>query len=328
MSENSAMLKSLAAALFSLLVISVPAVVHAHSKTDFNSPRSAVISGDGGVPLVVQEWGNPDGVPILLLHGMGFSSVVFKNQIGELAEKARIVSFDLRGHGLSGKPWKSEDYAGWEVWARDVEAVIADRGLDRPVIVGWSFGGYVAMNYLRHCGVHCARGVVLASSLAGLVENPPPPDPADYGMPEPAGDVRSDNYHELFDGIAWTSRVMTAQPSSFSNKRLMELSMAMSPPYAKRAMMEIWLDNSDLPGHLNLPILMIHGAIDGTVTLEKVAELKAHLPDSRSILYPESGHSPFLEEPDRFNRDLLEFLAELELNTALAEGRSAAITDR
>lgn len=317
------MLKALAAS-FALVFLGWSATVHAEGKPDFNTPRSAVISGAGGVPLVVQEWGNPDGVPVLLLHGMGFSSVVFKNQIGELAENTRIVSFDLRGHGLSGKPWRTEDYAGWEIWAKDVEAVIADRKLDRPVIIAWSFGGHVAMDYLRYCGVHCARGVVLASSLAGLVENPPPPDPADYGMPEQAGDVRSDNYHALFDGIAWTSRVMTAEPSSLANKRLLELSMAMSPPYAKRAMTEIWLDNSDLPEHLDLPILLIHGAVDGTVTPEKVAQLEALLPQAQSVLYDESGHSPFMEEADRFNRDILQFIAQLSdksASTLLAESQ-------
>ena len=140
--------------------------------------------------------------------------------------------------------------------------------------------------------------------------------------------MRSQNYHEFFDGIAWTSRVMTAAPTSEADKRMMELSMAMSPPYAKQAMAGIRLDNSDMPEKLDLPVLLIHGAVDGTVTPEKIAELEARLPESRSILYPESGHSPFLEEPDRFNRDLLGFLAELQLDTAPADDKSAAMTGR
>lgn len=293
------------------IAVTTPGATHEVEHT-YDKPTASEIAGEGGIPLVVQEWGNPNGFPILLLHGMGFSSVVFKHQTGELSKRARIVAFDMRGHGLSGKPWNEDAYSGWEIWAKDVAAVIAERNLQRPLIVGWSFGGYVAIDYLRFCGSDCARGLVLASSLAGLVENPPQPDPTEFGLPDRAGDVRSNNYHELFEGIAWTSRVMTAEPPSAAAMRLKELSMAMSPPYAKNAMQKVWLKNDDLAGELDLPVLIIHGAIDGTVTRDKVEDLEALLPQARSIEYETSGHMPFMEEPQRFNRDLLQFIAELD----------------
>jgi non-heme chloroperoxidase len=275
-----------------------------------NQPTDGMIQGAGGVPISVQEWGNPEGPPILLIHGFAFSSVVWKNQIGELAKSARIVSMDLRGHGFSGKPWETEDYSGRKVWADDVAAVIEAKELDRPVIVGWSFGGNVALNYLRVYGADKSRGLVLSGTLAGLVDSPPPPNPNEFGMPEQQGDSRVDNYHSFFDNIEWTARVMSMKKPDSRELLQKQLSLAMTPPYVRRAMNGLELDNRDFAGQLDLPVLMIFGSRDGSVPASYVERAVEVLPQARSICYAGIGHSAFSERPARFNADLLAFVNE------------------
>ena len=271
-------------------------------------PHSETVIGHGGVPLVVQEWGNPKGPPVLLIHGFSFGAVSWKNQIGKIAREARIIAVDLRGHGLSGKPWDEASYDGSKIWADDIAAVLAAKGIKRPTIVGWSFGGYVAVDYLRHCGVDCASGLVLVSSLAGLVEAPPQPDPATSGMPENKGDVRADDYHALYEGIFWTARVMTAKLPSAHVELQKQLVLAMTPPYVRRAMKGKRLDNRDIAPRLNLPILIIRGGEDATIPEYTLTELEAILPDMQSTTYPGVGHSPFEEAATEFNSDLLAFV--------------------
>ena len=63
------------------------------------------VRGGGGLRLHVREWGDPQGPPIVFVHGWTQSQMCWSRQIaGPLAEDFRIVTFDLRGHGMSEKP--------------------------------------------------------------------------------------------------------------------------------------------------------------------------------------------------------------------------------
>jgi pimeloyl-ACP methyl ester carboxylesterase len=289
------------------LLLAVPAAAQ-----DLNQPKSHIVAGHGDVPLVVQEWGNREGSPILLIHGFSFGAVSFKNQLGALAETHRLIAPDLRGHGLSAKPWTADAYNRHEIWAEDIAAILKALEVERPIVVGWSFGGYVALDYLRACGAACARGLVLVGSVAGLVPSPPPPDPAKSGMPPPKGDARADNYHDFFDAADWLSRVMTAAPPSPLDKFQKQMTIAMMSPMVRRAMMGLQLDNKDLASRLDLPVLFIHGLADGSVPPPTIAAAAARLPDSRSLGYEGVGHSPFAEAPERFNADLMAFAKSLK----------------
>jgi non-heme chloroperoxidase len=137
--------------------------------------RYSVVEGHGGVPLNVVEAGNRGAPGILLIHGFAQSYLAFTHQLdSDLAESFHIVAFDLRGHGVSAKPWNSEDYVGSRIWADDVQAVIDATGLNKPVLVGWSYGGYVLADYIRHYGVANIAGASLVGSPGGLVTAPPP----------------------------------------------------------------------------------------------------------------------------------------------------------
>jgi len=115
-----------------------------HGDTSRSTAREFISAADG-VPLCVYETGNPADREILLIHEFSQSHAVFQLQFdSDLARDQFIVSFDLRGHGCSGKPWHESAFAGTRVWADDVARVIAEHGLKRLMIVGWTFGGYIA----------------------------------------------------------------------------------------------------------------------------------------------------------------------------------------
>jgi pimeloyl-ACP methyl ester carboxylesterase len=77
-----------------------------------------------------------------MIHGWSQSDLCWAKQVGGgLANRLRIVTFDLRGHGLSEKPTGPEQYADGQLWADDLAAVIEQTGLERPVLVAWSYGG-------------------------------------------------------------------------------------------------------------------------------------------------------------------------------------------
>jgi proline iminopeptidase len=102
---------------------------------------------------------------VLLSGGPGFDHTVFKPAYARLAEVAQVVHLDFRGHGRSDRG----DPARWtvEVWAEDLRGFCDTLGIDHPVVLGWSFGGMVAMAYAVRYPDHPAR-LVLQSTRARL----------------------------------------------------------------------------------------------------------------------------------------------------------------
>ena len=73
------------------------------------------ITGGGGVQLNLVETGNPNGRPILFIHGFSQSWRVWNRQLNsDLTDDCRLVAMDIRGHGLSDKP--REGYAESRLW--------------------------------------------------------------------------------------------------------------------------------------------------------------------------------------------------------------------
>ncbi len=103
-----------------------------------------------------------DKPTLLLLHGgPGFDHAGFKPAFSQLADIAQIVYYDHRGHGRSDRRPCSE----WtlDIWADDVVRLCDALGVTKPIVLGQSFGGFVAQHYLaRHPG-HASK-VILSST--------------------------------------------------------------------------------------------------------------------------------------------------------------------
>jgi pimeloyl-ACP methyl ester carboxylesterase len=105
--------------------------------------RRAEVRSDG-VRFSVREWPGPEekGRSALLLHGLASTSHIFDLIAPILARRLRVVTYDQRGHGESGKP--SAGY-GFAQVAADALSVIRTLRLKRPVVVGHSWGANVAL---------------------------------------------------------------------------------------------------------------------------------------------------------------------------------------
>ena len=139
------------------------------------------VQGGGGLRLHVREWGRPDGPPILLIHGISASHLCWARQYqSKLAKEFRLVAYDLRGHGMSQAPLEPEHYTNAKLWADDVAAIIQQLGLERPVLVGWSYGGYIICDYLRAHGQDRIGAIDFAGGATKLG-----PAAAETGSPVP-----------------------------------------------------------------------------------------------------------------------------------------------
>ena len=266
---------------------------------DPQSLRFHEVNAADGTPLNVVETGNVDAPALLLLHGFSQSYLSFYLQLNdsELTQRFRVVAFDLRGHGGSGKPWLREAYAGHRPWADDVHRVIETLKLDKPVIVGWSFGGYVAMDYIREYGASSITALALTGSHAGLIAR------ADGPRPRYEGDldVAIRNAREFM-------QLMSAKPVSDDMRDRGTYAHVMMPAYVRNAMIDKRLDNTDMLTTLPVRTLVILG--DQDASLPVIATTKI-LEANRNITVKTLsgvGHSAFIEDAASFNRELAQFV--------------------
>ena len=298
--------------LLPLVALLIAALLPRPSPADWDH---RTVEGAGGVPLNVVTAGDPASPAILLIHGFGQSHYSFVRQLNSgLAHDYFLVSFDLRGHGASGKPWATEAYGGSEVWARDVAAVIAATGLERPVVVAWSYGTMVAMDYIREFGDKGVAGIILTGGQGALKPFRMPTGDDDPDAEEFARIRELRSSPDLIDYIRAGRRViplLTASPLPEEQSELFQAIGLMLPPYVRRAMAHRRLDNQDMVGQLSLPVLFCLGEKDNPFQLNDAAELAASHDNMSLTVYEGAGHSVFVEQPERFNAELRRFAEEV-----------------
>ncbi|MGW7548836.1 alpha/beta fold hydrolase [Streptomyces sp. NPDC054770] len=266
--------------------------------------RSTTVTGADGVPLHVLDAG-PEGAPaVVLLHGFAQSARSWLPQLAA-ARSIRVVAPDLRGHGDSGKP--DDGYPDERVWADDVAAVIAGLRLESPVLGGWSYGGLVALDYLAVHGDSALSGLVTvgASLLAGV------PGAERMFGPEFVALLR-----ELTDDDPETTvtarrkllDVTVERPLAEDTAQALLDAGLRTPPRVCVALLQRPLDRSATAAGVSVPWLVVQGARDRVVLPAAAAHIAAVQPAAEVQLWEGTGHSPFLEEPDRFNEQLTAFV--------------------
>jgi non-heme chloroperoxidase len=272
--------------------------------------NARLIRSPDGVPICIFETGNPAGPPLVLVHGFSQSYAVFKLQFqSDLARDFRLLAYDLRGHGCSGKPWDTKYYTSKRI-AADMAAVLSEFKLQRPLLVGWSYGGYVIMDYVRHYGDQRIAGAILVGSNAGL-----PPPPTDPAVIERTRVMRESNRNSSPDIAAGMQnghnfvRLMTVKPAPPDMAEIMFATNQMLPAYVRRAMVERNLQNDDVIPRLRVPVLLLAGDKDLSQPAPVLAAVTAKLAQGRMVLIPDAGHATFIDAPEAFERELRQFAA-------------------
>ncbi len=259
-----------------------------------------------GVHLSAHEWGDPDGPEILFIHGMAQAHLCFARQFDSgLAERFRLVAFDLRGHGDSDKPTDPACYVEGRRWADDVAAVIEATALRRPVAIGWSLGGRVLRQYVADHGDGHLAGINIVSSRA--IE-----DPSVLGAGSLANlEKRPDDLGErIRASIVFLSACFLALPDEDD----FHLAIAYNTmvPAAVHDAIGGWRTDVESCRRalrtVTVPTLVSHGRDDRLVlpvAAEMIGEVIGH---ARLSWYDNCGHSPFYEQAERFNRELAAFV--------------------
>lgn len=271
------------------------------------------ITGGNGVPLSVGRGGNPDGPDILFIHGFSQSYLSWDMQFNsELADTYSLTVFDLRGHGASGKPADPAAYQSSQLWADDVAAIIEQEDLDNPVLVGWSWAGFIIMNYIRHYGVEDIAGINLVGANTSLQGAVPPPPPKPGQNTAWFGQMMSQDISTNLEGVTAFIDLVTVAPLPADVRQTNIVFNMMTPHYVRSAMMGYPSDNSDLAEKMTVPVLVSHGTDDLIVNYDGATAILDVLPNGTLSTYANIGHAPFMEDATRFNKELDEFVLKVQ----------------
>ncbi len=257
-----------------------------------------------GLTLAGQGWGNPAHPEILLIHGLGQSRLSWELQVAALADRFRVVAYDLRGHGDSDKPADAAAYGDGALWGDDIQAVRAAAGLRRPVLVGWSLGGLAIGHYLARHGDEAIAGVNLVTAVTRLSPELLTPVSRAY-----AGLLASPDLAVRTDAIEKFLAACFARPPAADAFRRMLVFNGMVPRAVQQGIVRIGADGLDQAFGRVERMLVTYGALDALTAPEMSRRVLDLNPRASFSLYDQAGHTPFYEEPARFNAELAAFAA-------------------
>nr|WP_255500709.1 alpha/beta hydrolase [Caulobacter sp. 17J80-11] len=269
-----------------------------------------------GVRLWYRVAGRPDGTPVVFLHGgPGEGSQAFAKLAGPAVEPGlRMVYLDQRGGGRSERPWTNA--YSLDLLVEDLEALRAAWGAPKIDIIGHSFGTIVGLEYAARHPDRVAH-LVLAAAVPDI------PAALDLQC------ARLERIDPQAYQAAVASRPEGRRCNAFgAGKAFVDANMYPDPATmaaVDAADAEGGLRNTGeigaalfgagleayrfgQPERLTMPVLVIAGAKDFQASIEPQRALVANLPNARMLEYADDGHFMFVEEPDRFARDVAAFL--------------------
>lgn len=248
------------------------------------------------------------GPPVVFIHGLWCSGRFFAEQLPFFAERHRAVVVDLRSHGRSEATQTGNTVAQH---ARDVHALLEALELRDAVLVGWSMGFLVVLDYLRQFGAERVRAVVDVDQ-----------SPTDLKWPDwPYGLLDLSELHAFHTGAQedpeatarhFVPLLFAEPPPPELEERLVAEVLQVPPAQAAVILVDQTLvDYRDMLGEITVPALLCLGRGEKLVPVAAGEWMRERLPDATLEIFERSDHCPFLEEAERFNRVLDEWIRSL-----------------
>jgi len=241
---------------------------------------------------------------VLLLHGMGSAGDDWLLQVPALEPRYRIVAPDARGHGRSPKP--PGPYSIAEL-TDDVVALLDELGIESAQVAGLSMGGAIAQQ-LAIFYPQRVQSLVLVNTFAKV---------RPVGLSGlrrffmRAWALQFGKLRDLGEPIIYG---LFPKPEHEELRRI-GLERFLSNNTSKQVYWSVMraVVGFDSRRHLNritAPTLVVAGDRDRTVPMVCKQELARGIPNARLVVIPDSGHATPIDQPDKFNEVLLEFLDE------------------
>jgi len=270
-------------------------------KFDFSTPVINSITLPSNVRLEYAEQGNPNGIPVIMLHGFSDSWHSFDMIMPYLPASLHVYSISQRGHGNSSKPlhgYKPEDFA------KDIADLMKVMDIKNPLLIGHSMGSTIVQCFASRY-TFPTRGIILIGAFADYER----PDIIEF---KKIIDQLTDPVDSMF--AAEFQKSTAYRPIPHSMMKLFIEESGELPAYVWKGVAAGWSTSvytSQLKNYKK-PALLIWGDKDNFISIKDQEKLQQPLPKSTLNVYRGTGHPTHWEEPERMAKDVVDFAGSLK----------------
>jgi pimeloyl-ACP methyl ester carboxylesterase len=256
-----------------------------------------------GCPIHYWLSGPKDAPPVVLSHGATMDHRMFDAQVDAIAKRYRVLTWDMRGHGRSRPLGNIGEGLMMRDLIEDLVALLDHLEYEQVILIGQSLGGHLAQDIVFFYPDRVTALATVGSSCS-TIEQPKLGRLALNLSPImfklwPEGNLREQTAKNV---------AVTPEAQAYAYEATRQLT--------KEDFMKVWNAVTNLlhhePGYrIEHPLLITHGDQDEVGNIKKISpKWAARDPKSRYVVIPAAGHNANQDNPDFFNRVLLEFLDE------------------
>ncbi|MFC1588287.1 alpha/beta fold hydrolase [Planctomycetota bacterium] len=275
---------------------------------DYPGTEKSIVAA-GGINFWVETEG--EGEPLILIHGgPGIDHRCFHPHLSMLAECRRLIYYDLRGHYMSSEA--PDNRYGPKIDAEDVEGLRIALGLEKIALFGYSYGSIVAHRYAEIYGENLSH-IIVSSSPIGMTGEEMDAAGSDHPLTEKIQNAKTpDERRELF------LKFYYHKPLHPQTRKYNDATYDAYPLPKNQRVLEGYEEDTDWPldtplgemPHTSMPALYLYGRYDPLPLVDKLQKKISNLKNAACVIFQESGHDPFAEEPEKFAQVLRSFLEE------------------
>lgn len=242
-----------------------------------------------GVSIFYESHG--EGPAVLLTHGYSATSQMWRGQLDALTPRYKVIVWDMRGHGLTDSPGDPSLYSE-EATVADMAAILDECGADTAAIGGLSLGGYMSL----------AFNLVHADRVGALLLLDTGPGYRSEG-PREGWNKMAHRSAERFEERGLDNLGRGAEVRVSTHRSAQGLAYAARGMLAQRDSRVI----DSLPS-IKAPTLVLVGEKDEPY-LAGSDYMAGKIPNATKVVIPDAGHASNIDQPDAFNKAVLDFLA-------------------
>jgi pimeloyl-ACP methyl ester carboxylesterase len=242
--------------------------------------------------------------PIVFIHGFPYDHNMWQAQIEELSKNYFCVSYDIRGLGDSPA---GDGQFTMESFVDDLETIVDEMNLDKPVLCGLSMGGYISLRAMERMQ-NKFSALILCDTKSTSDDN--------EGKLKRAAAIKLINTGKFYDFIE--SFVLNCFGEKFIRennadyRKIVDRSKGNNPAGVKGCLLAMAgrTDTTESLAKIKIPTLVICGSEDKLSPPDVMKFMAEKIPNSKFVLIENSGHMSPVENPARVNKAIRDFLTE------------------